>query len=109
MNPLSASGIDVVRWKPGAGDSWATLITRHGHANLAQSPEWFTAISRAYGHLPVFLQASDGVGDGAVLPSFFIPNRLFGSVVSSMPFLDAGGPCGTSDRLVGVLLEALKE
>jgi len=59
------------------------------HANLGQTPEWYAAITNAYGHTPLYLQAEDAKGQIAVLPAFLVRSRFFGTVVTSMPFLDA--------------------
>jgi FemAB-related protein (PEP-CTERM system-associated) len=99
--------VRVTRWTPRSDDAWGRLGEGTERVNLAQLPQWFTAIEQAYGHAPVYLQAEDAAGRRAVLPSFLVRHRLFGSVVASMPFLDAGGPCGASDELARVLVEAL--
>jgi serine/alanine adding enzyme len=86
---------------------WSTLIQKMDHTNLAQAPQWFTVIQQAYHHKPLYLQAEDTIGRRAFLPAFLIRSRLFGTVVSSMPFLDAGGPCSTSPTLVHTLVSRL--
>ncbi len=97
----------VTRWSPGDQDDWSALVERTDHANVAHAPEWFTAIQRAYGHSPVYLQADKTSGHRAVLPAFLLRSRLFGSVVASMPFLDGGGPCSTAPDLDHVIVRSL--
>jgi serine/alanine adding enzyme len=74
---------------------------------LAHAPEWFTVIKNAYGHEPLYLSI-EGDDDGAgVLPAFIVRRPLFGTVVTSMPFLDSGGPCSSSTELAGRLVDRL--
>jgi serine/alanine adding enzyme len=103
------SSIHVLHCKPDVEGAWSTLIGQTGNANVAQSPRWYTAIQRAYGHTPIYLQAENNEGQMAILPSFLVRSRLFGTVVTSMPFLDAGGPCSSSPVLSRTLLACLSE
>jgi len=101
------SSIRVTHWQPEGNERWRALIQQMDHANLAQAPEWFAAIRNAYGHTPLYLQAEDTQGQVAILPSFLVRSRLFGTVVTSMPFLDTGGPCSSSPTLARVLVDSL--
>jgi len=74
-------------------DSW-NLISGNENANLSHRLEWKTAFKNAYGHTPLYLFEE---ARGIILPSFIIKRPLFGSVLTTMPFLDSGGPVGTSE------------
>lgn len=108
MQP-SNSRVHVLHCQTELEEAWSTLIHQMDDTNVAQSPQWYTAIRTAYGHTPLYLQAEDSVGQMAILPSFLVRSRLFGTVVTSMPFLDAGGPCGTSPELRRALVTSLIE
>jgi FemAB-related protein (PEP-CTERM system-associated) len=84
-----------------------TLDDGASAAALAHAPEWFDVIRDAYGHEPLYLAAEDQDGRRAVLPSFIVRRPLGGTVVTSMPFLDSGGPCGALPSLSAPLLERL--
>jgi serine/alanine adding enzyme len=86
-----------------------TLHDVQSHATPAHSPEWFEVIRGAYGHDPLYLSAEDGDGHTAVLPAFIVRRPIVGTVVTSMPFLDSGGPCGASASLAGLLVGRLIE
>jgi FemAB-related protein (PEP-CTERM system-associated) len=105
----SRSSVHVTRWEPGADDKWSIWIQQIDHANLAHSPQWFTTIHKAYGHTPLYLKAEDVEGQVAVLPAFLVRSRLLGTVVTSMPFLDTGGPCSSSLSLAYILVDSLIE
>src|SRR5215472_12617745 len=93
------SRVHILHCEPDVEDAWSALIGQIGDANVAQSPRWYTAIQRAYGHTPIYLRAESSEGHMAILPSFLVRSRVFGTVVTSMPFLDVGGPCSSSPAL----------
>jgi len=101
--------VQVIRGEPGLSDRWSTLPQQLDQGNLAQLPQWFNAIRLAYGHTPIYLEAEDARGQGGILPSFVIRSHLFGTVLTSMPFLDTGGPCSTSRALSHTLVASLIE
>src|SRR5437899_618695 len=86
----------ITPWEPASGDAWSELVDEIDHASVEQLPQWFTAIEGAYGHSPLYFLGEDEHGVGGVLPAFLVRSRLFGTVVTSMPFLDAGAPCSRS-------------
>lgn len=100
----SAADIDVTD-RP--RQSWCDAVGRLRGAHLGHACEWFTVIARAYGHEPLYIAATAGDGLTGVLPSFVVRRPLFGTVVTSMPFLDGGGPCSTSPALDTLLVERL--
>jgi len=97
-----ATGVDIT-------GAWGRAIADCGESRLAHAAEWFTVIQRAYGHEPLYLRGEDGDGRRGLLPAFIVRRPLMGTVVSSMPFLDGGGPCSSStamdDALVAQLIE----
>ena len=88
-------------------ESWTRVVAQSPGARLAHSPAWHTAIAGAYGHAPLYLAATDGDATVGVLPSFVVRRPLVGTVVTSMPFLDSGGPCAASPRIEAALVARL--
>jgi serine/alanine adding enzyme len=88
---------------------WGRAIGETSEAGLAHAPEWFTVIRSAYGHDPLYLSAEDGDGCRGVLPAFVVRRPVRGTVVSSMPFLDGGGPCSSSAALEDALVARVIE
>ena len=97
-------GIRVVT--AAAGTEWSRVVDASSQARLAHAAEWFTVISRAYGHEPLYLVADSDAGC-AVLPAFVVRRPLVGAIVTSMPFLDSGGPCAASPTVAALLVERL--
>ena len=78
-----------------------------GH--LAHAPEWAGIIDRAYGHEPARFSASDASGARAQLTAAIVRRPLVGTVVTSMPFLDGGGPCGAAGEAERSVIDQLLE
>jgi serine/alanine adding enzyme len=77
--------------------------------HLAHAPEWQAVIRNAYGHEPLYVTAEDREGRHGVLPAFIVRRPFLGTVVTSMPFLDGGGPRSGSPALDEVLVAQLME
>ncbi|HEV3139018.1 MAG TPA: GNAT family N-acetyltransferase [Vicinamibacterales bacterium] len=89
------------------GESWNRGVDRSTRARLGHAPAWHAAIARAYGHTPLYLAAIAGDEPLGVLPAFVVRRPLLGTVVTSMPFLDSGGPCGASSAIEAELVTHL--
>src|SRR5438132_12618610 len=86
--------------------AWERVVGQLDHSTLAHSPEWFRVIRNAYGHEPLYLSVDDN-GCSGVLPAFIVRRPLIGTVITSMPYLDAGGPSSASHELSQLLVEGL--
>jgi hypothetical protein len=49
---------------------------------------WQSIIQAAYGHKPAYLMARSGGRVHGVVPLFVVKSRMFGKLLSSIPFLD---------------------
>ena len=97
----------MIRALPDANGTCRSVVDSSSGSNLAHSPEWFALIQQAYGHKPLYLCAEDDKSRSGVLPAFIVRRPFFGTVVTSMPFLDGGGPCSSSAVMARVLVEHL--
>jgi len=97
----------IIRTVTETAGGWQRTVEELGGSTLAHSPAWFNAIRRGYGHAPLYLSGEDGDGRPGVLPAFVVRRPLLGTVVSSMPFLDTGGPCSASPELAQALVARL--
>jgi FemAB-related protein (PEP-CTERM system-associated) len=98
--PMHGEGQDTTVWAH-------RVVDELREPRLAHDPEWFTVIRHAYGHEPLYLAGEDESGRPGVLPAFVVRRPFAGTVVTSMPFLDSGGPCAWSPALATVLVERL--
>jgi FemAB-related protein (PEP-CTERM system-associated) len=94
----------MIRALPDVNGTWRSVVDNSTESTLAHSPEWFALIQRAYGHQPLYLSAEDDQGRSGVLPAFIVRRPFLGTVVTSMPFLDSGGPCSSSTAMARVLV-----
>ena len=104
---LDRSDVRVRCSAPDPAGRWRQAVDELSQSTLAHSPEWFTVVRNAYGHDPLYLSAEDDKGRLGLLPAFVVRRPFFGTVVTSMPFLDGGGPCSSSAPLAQVLVEHL--
>jgi hypothetical protein len=108
MTTATGSAVRVSRVLPeAAGGVWQRVAGTMSQSHLAHSPEWATVIRQGYGHDPLYLAAEDGHGRPRLLPAFIVRRPLVGTIVTSMPFLDGGGPCAGSAALAAGLVEHL--
>jgi serine/alanine adding enzyme len=100
--------VSVASVVPDGDPRWMdTLDDVRSQPRLAHAPEWLHIIRDAYGHEPLYLSAQDRAGGCAVLPAFIVRRPLGGALITSMPYLDSGGPCGPSPSLAALLVESL--
>ena len=110
MTTATGSGVRVSRVRPeAAGGVWQRVAGTMSQSHLAHAPEWATVIRQGYGHDPLYLAAEDDAGSLGLLPAFIVRRPLVGTIVTSMPFLDGGGPCAGSATLAAGLVERLVE
>ncbi|MGD8395786.1 MAG: FemAB family PEP-CTERM system-associated protein [Candidatus Eiseniibacteriota bacterium] len=94
---------------PDAGRAWDTFVGSRPDACLAHAFGWGRTIERTYGRrahdLVVWRQGTLA----GVLPLVEVRSRLFGSSLTSMPYLDVAGPLATDDRARETLVQAACE
>jgi FemAB-related protein (PEP-CTERM system-associated) len=101
------SSVNVTRLPAQAIESWP--VAADAPSDLAHAPQWADVIRRVYGHRPLYLGAEDTTGRRALLPAFIVRRPFVGDVVTSMPFLDGGGPTAASADLIEPLITRLLE
>ena len=73
---------------------WDDLIAQCADATSGHLWNWRDVVGSAYGFDPHYLLAQDGRGRPiAAAPFIFVRSLLYGSELSSMPYLDYGGVC----------------
>jgi FemAB-related protein (PEP-CTERM system-associated) len=87
--------------------AWRRVAHGVSGAHLAHAPEWARVIKQAYGHDSLCVAGQDDKGRVGLLPAIVVRRPLFGTIVTSMPFLDGGGPCSSSPALATALVETL--
>jgi len=86
-------------------DLWDDFVFSQDRAQYSHLFGWKSVIEEAYGHTCPYLMAVDRDAVLGVLPLSVVKSRLFGSSITSLPFLDTAGVLATRedvrDALVG--------
>lgn len=82
----------------GHESAWDAFATTAGDGTFCHLSGWRGVMTDVLGHACHYLSATDDQGIcRAVLPLVRVRSPLFGDYLVSMPFLNAGGPVGTSE------------
>ena len=71
--------------------AWDAFVESRGDASGYHAWRWRRVFANAFGHDPVYLIARQGGAITGVLPTVHIKSLLFGSTLTSLPFLNYGG------------------
>ncbi|HEX9727592.1 MAG TPA: FemAB family XrtA/PEP-CTERM system-associated protein [Gemmatimonadales bacterium] len=84
----------------GDGAEWDACVRGSGGWTHFHLYDWKSVIERVFGHECLYLACRTGAGDlVGVLPLVRVRSRIFGHYLVSMPFVNYGGPLGTSDAV----------
>jgi FemAB-related protein (PEP-CTERM system-associated) len=83
---------------------WSAYVDSRAAATLYHRVEWKGVMERNFNHPTYYLMAEDQ-GVRGILPLVFVSSRLFGSILSSMPFLNFGGVVADDEEAEAALLE----
>ena len=90
-------------------EEWDDYVRSRSTATIGHLYGWRTVIEQAYGHASIYVLARrDGTVRG-VLPLVLVRNRMLGSSLSSMPFLDIGGICADDSSVAEELIRQAQQ
>jgi FemAB-related protein (PEP-CTERM system-associated) len=95
----------VVRAGAQDAERWNAFLESCPAANFYQRFEWL-AVNERMGHQTLALLAERGGKVVGIFPLVYIRSRLFGNMLSSMPFVNFGGPAGRDEAALMALVEA---
>lgn len=90
--------------EPTDGLAWNDFVSAHPLACVYHRFEWGALFQRVYSSKPVYLVARRGRTVTGVLPMIELSSRLFGRILSSMPYFGHGGML-VEDECVAEALE----
>ncbi len=85
---------------------WNAFVNLCAEGNFYQRYEWRTVNERSLGHRTQYLIAERGDDVVGVLPMVHVRSALFGHILSSMPFVNFGGPAALDADAERTLLDA---
>jgi len=92
----------------GAAADWDPFVRRQPHWTPFHLLAWRDVIARAFGHPTVYLAARDDTGLVGALPLVLVRSPIFGRFLVSMPFVNYGGPLGSTDAVRALADEAAR-
>lgn len=88
---------------------WNAFVNLCEGGNFYQRFEWQAVNARSLGHRTHFLLAQRGDDVVGVFPMVHVKSLVFGHVLSSMPFVNFGGPAALDDEAEAALVRAACE
>lgn len=86
--------------------AWDKYIMEHSQGNFYQLYAWKEINERNFSHTCYFQTAKRQGEICGVLPIVYVQSRLFGKILSSMPFVNFGGLCANTPEDTQLLLDA---
>lgn len=100
------SEIRVGLVSPGSPE-WNHFVTVTPNSTHMHLAEWATVIERTFGHRTKHFVASSPDGEVCgILPLTYVKSAIFGRKIVSVPFLNYGGPIGSTDAIEALVKAA---
>ena len=96
--------MDIVVCTAADREAWENYVQHSRKATICHQFQWCTIIEQAYGHRAFYLMARHAGTVVGILPLVLVQAPLLGTSLTSMPFLDYGGPCADTDEIARQLL-----
>ncbi len=93
-SPETSSALEIVDWTD-AGQ-WDRFVESAADATFCHLHGWREVFGAGFGHPTHYRAAVSAQGLVGVQPLVHVRSRLFGNYLVSMPFLNYGGPLGTT-------------
>jgi len=84
---------------------WQDFVSTQQDCWLYHDAHWKQIVEQAYGHRCFYLLAKDSDGVAGILPLMEVRSRLFGSSLTSLPFLESSGLVAKNQDVVNALLD----
>jgi len=109
MDTCSTPGIIIKPISPENSINWNQYLVNKPESNFYQRYEWKNINEEAFGHKCFYLTAEKDQKIIGVFPIVYIKSKLFGKILSSMPFVNFGSLCTDSPIATDLLLEEAKQ
>lgn len=97
---------EIINCGPEYAEAWDRYIMEHSQGNFYQLYAWKEINEKNFSHSCHFqaLKRHDEIC--GILPLVYVQSRLFGKILSSMPFVNFGGLCANTPQDTQLLLDA---
>lgn len=99
----------VLRYTDEYFDRWENYVEKSDKSTLYHRIGWKRVIERSFGHKTYYLFAEEDGFVKGILPMVLISHPIFGRCLVSMPFLNCGGICASTEETKLVLLNEAVE
>ncbi|MCW9014628.1 MAG: FemAB family PEP-CTERM system-associated protein [Gammaproteobacteria bacterium] len=89
--------------------NWDQYLIKHSQSNFYQRYSWKGINERNFEHDCYYIGAEQDNQLVGLLPIVFVKSRLFGKILSSMPFVNFGGLCANSEYISKLILDEAKD
>ncbi len=86
--------------------AWDSYLNSQPDGSFYHLFGWRRVLQSSLGLEPVYLIARENGEIAGVLPLVLLSSRIFGRILCSMPFLNYGGPCASSESAARTLIDA---
>lgn len=86
----------------GSAEEWDHFVAGDPNATISHASNWAKVIERVYGHGCTPLVARENGRITGVLPLVDVCSMVFGRFTVSMPYLNAGGPIGSTSAVMAL-------
>jgi serine/alanine adding enzyme len=93
-------------WHDDDATGWDAFVDRHPAGRCCHLSAWKRIIESAFGHRTYYLVSEDAGGVDGVFPMVRLCSRLFGDFLVSVPYVNYGGPCASSETAFRGLIAA---
>ena len=90
-------------------NDWDAYVRNHREGSIFHTMGWRTAITRAFGHPSFYFFVEDAGKIKGVLPLVQLKSRLFGNILSSVPFAAYGGPLADDEQTFSLLMDQARK
>jgi FemAB-related protein (PEP-CTERM system-associated) len=107
MGPVPATATENISIQQATdGEAWQAFVDQHPHSTAYHRWGWKQVVERAFGWPTYFLTAAAHHQILGIVPIVHQSSRLFGSFMTSMPFINGGGILASDDAIEERLLQA---
>ena len=85
--------------------AWQEYVSSHPSSGIYHHIGWKSVIEEAYGHTALYLIAKNNNEVIGILPLILIKSRIFGSSLTSLPYLDHSGIIADDTSIQNLLIE----
>lgn len=101
--------IDIISCSTKQAVEWDQFLLEHPQGNFYQRYGWKHINEKNFSHQCFFQAAMENGKITGVFPMVYVKSRLFGNILSSMPFVNFGGLCADSNDTAKQLLDHAEE